>query len=192
MLLSENSTGLSSFRYIDNISLDELKTFKGIGRVKAIQLKAVMEIAKRMSKMEKEEVKKITCPKDVYNLLGKELESKQVEYLKVIILNNKNMVKSVVTVSIGAQSKAVVGIKEVLYEPLKQMASSIIIVHNHPSGDSKPSKQDINFTEKINDAIKMFEIDLLDHIVIGKNEYTSIRETCSNIFSGGRRILWVF
>ncbi len=132
---------------------------------------------------------RINCPKDVYNLLSKEMEDKNVEMLKTIILNNKNIVKSVVTVSIGAQSKAVIGLKEILFEPLKQMASSIIIVHNHPSGESSPSRQDIAFTKKILDGIKVFDIELLDHIVIGKNEYTSIKETNSSIFNEGRRIL---
>ena len=151
-----------------------------------------MEIAKRISKVSKEDVKKIICPKDINDLLGRELSGKQVEYLKVVILNNKNVVKSIVTVSIGGQSKASVGIKELLYEPLKQMAASIIIVHNHPSGDSKPSRQDINFTEKAIYAARTFDISVLDHIVIGNDEYTSIRETNSNIFDEGRRILWVF
>lgn len=188
-MLSKNDTGISNFKYIDNISLEELKTFKGIGRVKAIQIKAVMEIAKRISKVSKENIKKITCPKDINDLLGRELSGKQVEYLKVVILNNKNVVKSIATVSIGGQSKASVGIKELLYEPLKQMAASIVIVHNHPSGDSKPSRQDINFTEKVIYAARIFEISVLDHIVIGNDEYTSIRETNSNIFDEGRRIL---
>lgn len=180
---------MSSFRYLDNISIEELKSFKGIGRVKAIQIKAVIEIAKRISKIPKGKVTKITCPNDVYNLLSKEMENKQVEILKVIILNNKNIVKSVVTVSIGAQSKAVVGIKEILYEPLKQMASSIIIVHNHPSGDSAPSRQDILFTERIISGMRTFDIELLDHIVIGNNEYTSIKEVNNSIFNEGRRII---
>lgn len=189
VLLSKNSSGLSSFNYLDNISMEELKSFKGIGRVKAIQIKAVLEIAKRISRISKEKVQKITCPNDVYNLLSKDMEDKQVESLKVIILNNKNIVKSVVTVSIGGQNSASIGLKEILHEPLKQMAASIIIVHNHPSGDSSPSRQDILFTKKVIEGIKIFNIDLLDHIVIGKNEYTSIKEINSSIFNEGRRIL---
>lgn len=192
ILLSKKDSGLDSFNYLDNISIEELKMFKGIGRVKAIQIKAVIEIAKRISKNSKEKIRKIKCPKDVYDLLSKDMENKQVEALKVVILNNKNNVKSVVTVSLGSQNRASVGIKEILYEPLKQMASSIIIVHNHPSGDSSPSKQDILFTKKIIEGIRTFDIELLDHIVIGKNEYTSIKEINSSIFNEGRRILWVF
>jgi len=189
ILLAQNNSGLASFKYIDSLSLEELKSFKGIGRVKAIQIKAVMEIAKRISKLPKDRVKKITCPKDVYDLLSKDMEEKQVEELRVIILNTKNIIKSVVTISIGAQSKAVIGIKELLNEPLKQMATSIIVVHNHPSGDSSPSKQDIDFTKKVCSSAKIFDIELLDHIVIGNNEYTSIREINSSIFNEGRRII---
>lgn len=189
MLLAQNSSGLASFKYIDSLSLDELKAFKGIGRVKAIQIKAVMEIAKRISKLPKDKVKKITCPKDVYNLLSKDMEEKQVEELKVIILNTKNIVKSVVTIAKGAQSRAVIGVKELLNEPLKQMAASIVIVHNHPSGDSSPSKQDIEFTKKICKSASIFDISVLDHIVIGNKEYTSIREINSSIFNEGRRII---
>ena len=88
-LLSENDSGMSSFRYIDSISMDELKSFKGIGRVKAIQIKAVLEIAKRISKIPKERITRITCPKDVYELLSKEMEDKPIVMLKVIILNTK-------------------------------------------------------------------------------------------------------
>lgn len=189
VLLSKNNSGLSSFNYLDNISIDELKSFKGIGRVKAIQIKAVIEIAKRLSKIPKEKTNKISCPKDVYDLLSKDMESKEIETIKVIILNNKNIVKSIVTVSVGMQNSASIGVKELLYEPLKQMASSIIIVHNHPSGDSSPSKQDISFTKRMIDGVKIFDIELLDHIVIGKNEYTSIKEINSSIFNEGRRIL---
>ena len=188
-LLSINDSGISGFRYIDNISMDELKSFKGIGRVKAIQIKAVLEIAKRISKLPQDRVNKITCPKDVYTLLRKEMEDSPVEMLKIVILNTKNVVKSVVNVSRGAQNKAIIGIKEILYEPLKQMAASIVIVHNHPSGDASPSKQDIDFTKRVITGIKMFDIELLDHIVIGNNEYTSIREKNSSIFSEGRRII---
>lgn len=189
ILLSKNSTGLSSFSYLDNISIEELKSFKGIGRVKAIQIKAVIEIAKRISKISKDKITKITSPKDVYNLLCKDMEDKQVEQLKVVILNNKNIVKSVVTVSIGSQNRTSASVKEILYEPLRQMAASIIIVHNHPSGDSAPSRQDIAFTKRIIEGIRIFDVELLDHIVIGKNEYTSIKEINSSIFNEGRRIL---
>ena len=189
MILSKNTSGLASFKYIDSLSLEELKTFKGIGRVKAIQIKAVVEIAKRIAKLPKDKIKKIRGPRDVYDLLSKDMEEKQVEELRVIILNTKNVVKSVATISKGAQSKAVIGIKELLNEPLKQMAASIIVVHNHPSGDSTPSRQDIDFTRRIYSGAKVFDIELLDHIVIGNNEYTSIKEVNSSIFNEGRRII---
>lgn len=188
-LLSQNYTGLSGFSYLSNASIEELKKIKGIGRVKAIQIKAVMEISKRINKCSQEAIRKITSPIDIYNLLKNELEDEQVELIKVVILNKKNIVKSMITISKGAQDKAVVGVKELLVEPLKQMASSIIIVHNHPSGDPTPSKQDINFTKVMCERCSMFDIEVLDHIIIGKNKYVSIKELDNSIFQERRRIL---
>ncbi len=188
-LLSPNHTGLSGFSYLSNASIEELKKIKGIGRVKAIQIKTILEIAKRINKGSQETIKKITSPIDIYNLLKHELEDEQVELIKVVILNKKNIVKSMITISKGTQDRAVVGIKELLVEPLKQMASSIIIVHNHPSGDPSPSKQDINFTRVMCERCDMFDIKVLDHIIIGKNKYVSIRELDNSIFQERRRIL---
>ena len=96
--------------------------------------------------------------------------------------------KSVVTVSLGATNKSAVSIKEVLAEPIKQLATSIILVHNHPSGDTTPSRQDIILTRKVCDYANMFEIKLIDHIIVGKSGYTSIKETNSQIFLGGKLI----
>ena len=131
---------------------------------------------------------KITSPKDVYDLLKIELAAKSTEQVKVVILDNKNYVKSVATVSLGATNKTVISAKEVLSEPIKQLASGIILVHNHPSGDTTPSRQDILLTRKINDYAQIFEISLCDHVIIGKNGYTSLKETNNEIFIGGKII----
>lgn len=188
-ILSNHQNGLAGFRYLKEASLDELMKIDGIGKVKAIQLKAVMELANRISCERINEGRvKITCPKDVYNLVKGDLSEKQIEEVKVVILDNKNYVKSVVTVSKGATNKSVISAKEILSEPIKQMASGIIIVHNHPSGDTTPSRQDILLTRKINDYANIFEITLCDHVIIGRTEYTSLKETNSEIFLGGRNI----
>ena len=188
-ILSSHENGLSSFKYLEQASLDELMKITGIGKVKAIQLKAVMEIAKRVNVANiKEKRIKITSPKDVYDMLKIELAQKQTEEVKVVILDNKNHVKSVATVSIGATNKSAVSPKEILSEPIKQLASGIILVHNHPSSDTTPSRQDILLTRKINDYASLFEITLCDHVIIGKNGYTSLKETNSEIFLGGRSI----
>lgn len=186
-LLSEKSSGLSGFNFLNRASLAELMQFNGIGKVKAIQIKALVELAKRMSK-EKLVQSKILSPKDVYTMLYTEMAELEKEEIKLVILDSKNYVKSVVTVAKGSINAATVTIKELLSEPIKQLASGIILVHNHPSGDTTPSRQDILLTQKVSEYALMFDIILKDHIIIGKNGYTSLRETNDNIFIKERLI----
>ena len=188
-ILSNHPNGLSGFRYLKEASIAELMQVKGIGKVKSIQLKAVIELASRInSEFVNEGRVKITCPKDVYNLVKSDMAEKQTEEVRVVILDNKNYVKSVAIVSKGATNKSVISAKEILSEPIKQMASGMVLVHNHPSSDTTPSRQDIILTRKINDYANIFEITLCDHIIVGKSGYTSLKETNSEIFLGGRNI----
>ena len=172
----ENISKISDLEYLTNLSLEELKSYDGIGRVKAIQIKAMLELSKRISSMYVTDKKKITSPKDVFDLLRKEFIGKKQEVLKTIILNKKNTVISVITNAVGNNDNISIGIKEILSEPIKQMANSIILVHNHPSGNLKPSKADILFTQKINENVKLFDITLLDHIIISDKGYISLKE----------------
>lgn len=172
----ENISKISDLEYLTNLSLEELKSYEGIGRVKAIQIKAMIELSKRMASMYVIDKKSITSPKDVFNLLRKEFIGKKQEVLKTIILNKKNTIISVITNAIGNNDNISIGIKEMLSEPIKQMANSIILVHNHPSGNLKPSKADILFTKKINENAKLFDITLLDHIIISNKGYISLKE----------------
>ena len=186
-ILSKHENGLSGFKYVDEVSTSELMKIPGIGKVKAIQLKAIVEIAKRITKEKKNEIKvKVRSPKDVYDYVSKDMKDKKVEEVRVILLDNKNNIKSMVTVALGATNKSSVSAKEVLSEPIKQLATGIILVHNHPSGDTTPSRQDILLTRKIIEYASMFEIELLDHIIVGSNEYTSIKEINTELFLRGR------
>ena len=186
LLLGQHENGISGFDYLKQTSLDELMKVPGIGKVKSIELKALIELSYRINNEIKAKQKiKITCSKDVYNLLKNEMEYKETEEVKVVILDNKCFVKTVATVSMGATNKSVVSPKEILSEPMKMLATSIILVHNHPSGDTTPSRQDIILTKKILDYSRIFEIELLDHIIIGKYGYTSIKEVNNDIFIGG-------
>jgi len=190
IILGKHENGLSGFNYLEEASLYELTTMPSIGKVKAIQLKAVVELAKRINnnKLNKERIK-VTSPKAIYDMLGTDMRDKKIEEVKVVILDNKSHVKSIVTVSLGATNKSMVSPKEIFSEPVKQLATSIVLVHNHPSGDTTPSRQDILLTRKIIDYANIFDIKLLDHIIIGGNGYTSMKETNSELFLGGR-ILW--
>jgi len=188
-ILGNHENGFVGFKYLNQASLAELMGIKGIGKVKAIQLKAVLELANRINnELVNTKRIKITSPNDVFTLLKKDLAEKQTEEVKVVILDSKNYVKSVATVSKGATNKSVISPKEILSEPIKQLATGIILVHNHPSGDTTPSRQDILLTRKIADYAKIFEIDLYDHVIVGRGNYTSLKETNSEIFLGGRII----
>lgn len=178
-ILSDKSkySNLNDIDYLANLSFEELKKYKGIGRVKAIQIKAVMELAKRISKNYDNIKNKITCPKDVYDNLAYTYIGMKQECLKTIILNKQNAILSIVTNAIGSNDNIDIGLKEILSEPIKQLSSSIILVHNHPSGSLKPSNADIRFTKKVEEYSRIFNIQLLDHIIIANNNYVSMKET---------------
>lgn len=162
--------------FLKEASIDELKLVKGIGRVKAIQIKAVFELAKRFNRKKVEINKVIKSPKDVSDIVMSELCDKKQEYLKIIVLNTKNVVIKSVTVSIGALNRNIVQAREVFSEPIRLSAASIIMVHNHPSGDPTPSNDDISFTKKYYEYGKLLGIDVLDHLVIGNDKYISLKE----------------
>ena len=161
-------------RFLQEISIEEYTKIKGIGKVKAIQLIAVCELAKRMSKPIDLLKVKIKEPKDVANILMEELKYEKREIAKVIILNSQNIIMKIVDVSYGGTSYAILEPKEILTEAIKMQAPKIILVHNHPSGDPSPSKNDFRATDRIYEAADIMGIELLDHIVIGDNKFESI------------------
>ncbi|MBR2787022.1 MAG: DNA repair protein RadC [Clostridia bacterium] len=159
---------------LQEISLEEFQTIKGIGKVKAIQLKAVCELARRMAQPVNKKSIKISSSLDVAQLLMEELRFEKVEYVKLLLLNAKNIVVRVIDISKGGMNSAIVEPKEVLKEAIRAGIPKIILVHNHPSGDSTPSKADIEMTKRLYEAASIVGIQLLDHIVIGNGCYTSI------------------
>ena len=160
--------------FLQDFSLEELKNIKGIGRVKAIQIKAICELAGRMSKPSNYRKIQIKGPNDVANLLMNDLRFEKREIVKVVIINNKNIVLKILDVAIGSGNCSNLNIRYILSETIKMNAPKIILVHNHPSGDPTPTKQDIIVTEKLKEAAELLKIELLDHIVIGNMQYRSI------------------
>ncbi len=118
---------------------------------------------------------KVKTPQDISNLVMNELKLEKREIVKVIILNSQNVIIKIQNISLGGTNSANVDPKDLYAEAIKAGAPKIIMVHNHPSGNSMPSNQDIEFTERMEEASKILGIQLLDHIVIGYNEYTSIK-----------------
>lgn len=163
-----------SLRHLQEISLSELKKIKGIGRVKAIQIKAVCEIAKRISRPINSDKIRIKTGADVAELLMNEMRYLKREVAKVVLLNNKNIVLKIADVAYGGSNFACLEPKEIMHEAINVGASRIIMVHNHPSGDPTPSKEDYRTNDRIYEAAQIMGIELLDHIVIGDGEYKSL------------------
>ena len=158
---------------MQDISIEELTEINGIGKVKAIQIKAVSEIAKRITKPTTNKIK-ISSTKDVAELVMSELRYEKREIAKVIILNNKNIVLRIANISLGGSNFACIEPKDVLAEAIKMQAPKIILIHNHPSGDPTPSKGDYRVTDRIYESASLMGIELLDHVVIGDGIYESV------------------
>lgn len=165
---------MGELNFLKELSLQEFMQIKGIGRVKAIQLKAICELATRMSKVSNYRKIQIKSTEDVANLVMDELRFEKREYVKLFLLNTKNEILKCVDVAVGGTNFANVNIKEIVGEALKIKAPKIILLHNHPSGDPTPSTMDIKFTDNLYNAVKMFDIELLDHIVIGNMNFKSV------------------
>jgi len=173
-ILSMKGKGSDSLRFMQDMSIQEFMSIKGIGRVKAIQLKAICELAKRISRPINNHQIQIISPKDIADLLIDELRYENRERVKVVILNIKNVVIKIIDICLGSTNVAILNPRDALSDAIKMNAPKIILVHNHPSGDPTPSEADIVFTKKLGQAAKIMGIELLDHIILGDNEYKSI------------------
>jgi len=122
------------------------------------------------------EDKKISSPKEVYKIVSEYLKGVDREHLVLLTLDTKNVITSITTVSIGSLNQSIVHPREVFKTAILSNASSIILAHNHPSGDPTPSKEDINITHRIKEGGKLLGIDLLDHVIIGDDTYISLKE----------------
>lgn len=169
-----NLSDKENLNFLCDTSIEEFMKIKGIGKVKAIQLKAIGELTKRMSKPIHKNRIKIKSTKDVADLMMPELRYEKREIVKLIILNSKNIVLRIIDISYGGTNFASIAPKEVLSEAVKMQSPKIILVHNHPSGDPKPSKEDYRVTDRIYECADVMGIELLDHVVIGDGTYDSI------------------
>lgn len=163
-----------NLRFLQEMALEEFMKIKGIGKVKAIQLKAVCELTKRIARPINQKKPIIKTTKDVADMLIPELRYEKQEKVKVLILNSKNIVLKTYDVSLGGSNFAYIEPKDVLAEAIKMQAPKIILIHNHPSGDAKPSKGDYKVTDRIYEAAQLMGIQLLDHIIIGDGSYQSL------------------
>lgn len=175
-LLSGDREG-SGLCCLNNITLEGLKEIDGIGRVKAIQLKALAELSKRMastSRMGKRVT--VKSPDDVCTLLMEEMRHLKKEVFKIVLLNTKNHVIKHVDISVGSVNASIVHPREVFSEAVKTRCTAMVLVHNHPSGDPEPSTDDVGTTKRLTEAGNILGIKVLDHIIIGDRKYFSFKE----------------
>jgi DNA repair protein RadC len=169
---------LSTFgniKAISEASLEELAKVKGIGLAKASQIKAVFELAKRSEEEVGEKIS-IKSSEDVVKLIRPKLKNKKKEYFLVLSLDSRNNLIRVSDISIGTINANLIYPREVFKEAIQSLAVSIILVHNHPSGDATPSENDIEITKQLIEASKIIDIIILDHIIISSRDYKSMKD----------------
>ena len=164
------------FTGIRRLSLDELSNVKGIGKVKAVQLKCLLEIARRMAREEAGEGSYFTSPSAVANYYMEDLRHEEQEVLLLLMLNQRGRLLKERYMFKGTVNASVISPREIFVEALAARAVQIILLHNHPSGDASPSQEDLNVTRRIKEAGQLLGIALTDHIIIGEHAYVSLRE----------------
>lgn len=172
-ILSQNENDLNR---LAKKNIKDLMQFKGIGEAKAISILAALEIGKRRESFEINELKKITSSQDIFHFMNPKLRDLPYEEFWVIYLNRSNRILESLKISQGGISGTVVDNRLILKKCIELLASGIILCHNHPSGQIKPSSQDIAITKKLKEAALFFEIQILDHIIIADPSYYSFAD----------------
>jgi len=177
--LGENAIDMSN-RLISEYGLDklfdcslkELQKIRGIGPSKAMEILTIAEIQKRINQS-KHPIKRITCAQDVFNIMHDRLKDEKQENFYVLMLDTKNNIIGEQLISKGILDASIIHPREVFKPAIKNSASKIILVHNHPSGDPSPSQEDLNITKRLISAGEEIDVKVLDHVIIGREEWWS-------------------
>ena len=165
-----------SIKQLSLANIKRLMQIHGIGEAKASQISAVFELARRLETFVEEPKRKVRSPKDVYTLMYPKMREQKKERFITLYLDTKNQILKEETVSIGSLNASIVHPREVFKSALLESSASVIMIHNHPSGDPSPSREDILVTEKLVEGGKLLGIDVLDHIIIGDGKYVSLKD----------------
>ena len=169
-------SNLSSLTDLKKMTLQELQSLSGIGRVKAIELQAMIELGHRIHKHETLEMESILSSQKLAKKMQQELGHKKQEHLVALYLNTQNQIIHQQTIFIGSATRSIAEPREILHYAIKHMATSLILVHNHPSGAVSPSRNDDQVTKLVKDACDLMGIVLLDHLIVSHSSYFSYRE----------------
>ena len=165
----------SIYNVVNSATEKQLKSFKGITNLRAQKILCIKELISRMQREKKQQLKIITTPKEAIEYFSF-LEDKEQEEFWVMMLNTKNAVIDSKCVSIGTLNMALAQPREIFNVAVRHMAASIIVAHNHPSGDCSPSMEDVTVTKNIIKAGKLLNIDCLDHVIIGRQKSISLKQ----------------
>ena len=169
-------SNLSSLTDLKKMTLQELQSLSGIGRVKAIELQAMIELGHRIHKHETLEMESILSSQKLAKKMQQELGHKKQEHLVALYLNTQNQIIHQQTIFIGSATRSIAEPREILHYAIKHMATSLILVHNHPSGAVAPSRNDDHATKLVKEACDLMGIVLLDHLIVSHSSYFSYRE----------------
>ena len=169
-------SNLSSLTDLKKMTLQELQSLSGIGRVKALELQAMIELGLRIHKHETLEMESILSSQKLAKKMQQELGHKKQEHLVALYLNTQNQIIHQQTIFIGSATRSIAEPREILHYAIKHMATSLILVHNHPSGAVSPSRNDDHVTKLVKEACDLMGIVLLDHLIVSHSSYFSYRE----------------
>jgi DNA repair protein RadC len=164
------------FRSLDSVSVSELCAMKGVGPAKAAQVKAALEIGKRLLRQKTKPREQITSAEDVVDYYRPYLRDLKKEVFKMMLLDSRNKMIREKTVSEGSLNASVVHPREVIKEIIRESASSVVFIHNHPSGEPKPTRYDVEITKRLVKACNLVGVRVIDHIIIGDDRYVSFSE----------------
>lgn len=164
-----------SLHSVITTDIHKLKSYKYVGLSKAAVIKAVYEISLRIELKYSDRHIKVVSPKNVYDVLKKDLTGKKQEHLFLLSLDSRRYLIAKDLITIGSVNETIVPIRDVFRIALEKGAVSIILAHNHPSGGAHPSTEDIQITKRVADAAKLMEIPLIDHVILAGSEYVSIK-----------------
>lgn len=166
----------NNWHRLSQLSIKDLMKFKGVGEAKAISIATALEIGNRKSQQEVLERQQISSSKDIFEILQPHLSDLPTEEFWAVFLNHQNKILYKTCLFRGGIASSVADVRVIFKTALEHFSTRIVIAHNHPAGSLKPSQQDITITNKIKDAGKLLEIELLDHIIIAQNKFYSFKE----------------
>jgi len=169
---------LSEFGNLQNIAqatVAEMSTVRGIGKAKALQIKAALELANRLGDPDYRSGEPVQSPQEAIKSVQSKLKGKKKEHFYLLCLDTRNRVTNVDQISIGNLDSSIVHPREVFKTAISCLAASVIFVHIHPSGDLEPSSEDINLTKRLTEAGELVGIPVLDHIIVCDKDFTSLK-----------------